>query len=367
MAAKGVARAHATAGTIAGFVLRVARESTSIRTQAGMAEVMGVDLATWQGWETGRRPLANVKAGVLLDMRRRLLALGADPQVLPLLEPAMDADRVITSTIHPQINARHPLASWVHTRDTAHMIAWALNGTVPPALARRAVTGRRGPVAKAPLLPAPDRSVFFTQLRETAESALRAGDDGLLLHRQAFYLCSYDRGPEATSWMVHALHGRRDVISARGWTPRWAAARSTAAALVRLGDRQPLLDFIEWGLAGNDSAEIANLNYWAYWLGSSGEPQPDDGFMRHGPSNWEPVRLLRGLATGLHQAPAYMDLYVHSLWALLTTNRWLPLADPVLADRLAAHTARLLDHDGISLRARRELSAVHYVLRENRT
>lgn len=145
MPASGAARGRATAGTIAGFVLRVARESTSIRTQAGMAEAMGVDLATWQGWETGRRPLANVKAGVLLDIRHRLLALGADPQVLHLLDPAMDADRVITSTIHPEINTRHPLARWVHTRDTAHMIAWSLNGTVPPALARRVVPERRGP------------------------------------------------------------------------------------------------------------------------------------------------------------------------------------------------------------------------------
>ncbi|MFH9295864.1 XRE family transcriptional regulator [Streptomyces sp. NPDC017520] len=338
-----------------------------MRTQAGMAEAMGVDLATWQGWETGRRPLANVKAGVLLDIRRRLLALGADPGVLHLLDPAMDADRVITSTIHPEVNVRHPLASWVHTRDTAHMIAWALNGTVPPALARRAVTGRRGPVAKAPLLSAPDRSVFFAHLREVAESALHAGGDGLLLHRQCLYLCSYDQGSGATSWVVHALHGSRDLISVRGWTPHWATARSTAAALVRLGDHQPLLDFIERGLAGDDYAEIANLNYLAYWFGSIREAQTDDTFMRHGPTNWEPVRLLRGLATGLHQASAYMDLYVHSLWALLTTNRWLPLADPVLADGLATQTARLLDHDGISLRARRELSVVHYVLRENRT
>ncbi|NEE24998.1 hypothetical protein G3M53_05900 [Streptomyces sp. SID7982] len=167
--------------------------------------------------------------------------------------------------------------------------------------------------------------------------------------------------------MVQALHSSRDLISVRGWTPRWATARSTATALVRLGDRQPLLDFIDRSLAGDDSAETANLNYWAYWFGSIREAQPDDGFMRNGPSDWEPVRLLRGLATGLNQAPAYMDLYVHSLWALLTTNRWLPLADPVLAEGLAAQTARLLDQDGVSQRARRELSAVDYVLRENRT
>lgn len=361
------ARGSTTAGAIAGFVLRIARESTAVRTQVGMAEAIGVDLTTWQGWETGRRPLANVKAGALLDIRRRLLALGADPQVLHLLDPAMDADRVITATIHPQLNARHPLARWVHTRDTAHMIAWALNGTVPPALACKAVAGRRGPVAKAPLLPAPARDMFFVRLRETAESALRTGDDGLLLHRQTLYLCSYDQGTETTSWMVHALHSRRDLISARGWTPHWAAARSTAAALVRLGDPQPLSDFIERGLAGDDSAETANLNYWAYWLGSIPEPQPDDAFMKRGPTNWEPVRILRGLATGVQQAPAYLDLYVHSLWALLTTNRWLPLADPFLADRLAAQTAEVLAHEGISLRARRELSAVHYVLRDNRS
>ncbi|MFH9263989.1 hypothetical protein ACH4KN_06965 [Streptomyces sp. NPDC017546] len=167
--------------------------------------------------------------------------------------------------------------------------------------------------------------------------------------------------------MAHALHGSRDLFSVRGWTPHWPTARSAAAASVRLGDQQPLRDFIERSLTGDDSAEIANLNYLAYWFGSIREAQTDDGFMRHGPTNWEPIRLLRGLATGLHQAPAYLDLYVHSLWALLTSNRWLPLADPVLADGLAAHTARLLDHDGISLRARRELSAVVYVLRENRT
>ncbi|WP_327191002.1 XRE family transcriptional regulator [Streptomyces xinghaiensis] len=332
-----------------------------------MAEAMGVDLTTWQGWETGRRPLANVKAGALLHLRRRLLALGSAPHALHLLDPAMDADRVIAATVYTENDARHPLADWVHTRDTADMIAWALNGTVPPALAHRATPGRRGPVAKAPLLSAAERNVFFSRLRDTAESALRAGDDGLLLHRQALYLCSYDRAPEATSWTGRALRTRRDLTAARGWSPHWATARSTSVALARLGDCQPLLDFIDRGVVDDDVAEAANLNYWAYWLGSIREPQPDDGFMRYGSASWEPVRLLRGLVSGLHQAPAYVDLYIHSLWALLTAHRWLPLADPGLADRLDVHIVRLLDHDGISPRSRRELSAVHYVLRENRT
>lgn len=366
MAAKGAARGSAATGAIAGYVLRVARESAH-GTQAGMAQVIGVDLATWQGWETGRRPLANIRAGALLNLRRRLLALGSDPHLLYLLDPAMDADRVISATLHPEHTAPHPLADWVHTRDTAHMLAWALTGTVPPALRYRGAPARRGPVAKAPLLSTPDRSAFFSQLRETADSAVRTGESGLLLHRQALYLCSYDRTPEATSWMGRALHVRRDLITARGWTPHWPTARSTAAALVRLGDRQPLLDFIGRSMVDDDAAETANLNYWAYWLGSIREPQSDDGFMRHGPSDWEPVRLFRGLAAGLQQAPAYADLYAHSLWALLTVHRWLPLADHALTDTLCAHTAQLLDHDGISPRARRELDAVHYVLRSDRT
>ncbi|WP_326697434.1 hypothetical protein OG909_08870 [Streptomyces sp. NBC_01754] len=43
---------------------------------------------------------------------------------------------------------------------------------------------------------------------------------------------------------AHALHARRDTLISRGWTPHWAEARSTATALVRQGDTQPLSDFI---------------------------------------------------------------------------------------------------------------------------
>ncbi|MGW1493096.1 helix-turn-helix domain-containing protein [Streptomyces sp. NPDC002402] len=366
MDARQPARRRAVTGTITGFVLRMARESVP-RTQSGMAEDLGVDLATVQGWESGRRPVANMKAGALLDLRRRLAALGADRAVVGLLDAAMDADRIVGAALDPSLRTElHPLAGWVHTRDTAHLIDWAVNGTTPPVLANSPVPARRGPVATAPLLPARDRSAFFSHLRTTAEAATRMGSNGILLHRQALYLASYDRSPEATSWAVRALHDRRGVLSVRGWSPQWAEARSTATALARLGDPQPLLDFIERSMADDDDGETANLNYWAYWLGAFSQPQADDAFMRdRNRADWDPVTLLRrGLAQGLHQAPGYVDLYVHSIWALLTTNTWLPQASPALASDLDGRAVRLLDGNLVSQRSRRELSAVHYVLRE---
>ncbi|MFI8963869.1 XRE family transcriptional regulator [Streptomyces sp. NPDC053493] len=326
-----------------------------------MAESLGVDLGTLQGWESGRRPLANMKAGALLQLRRRLGALGADPAVVGLLDSAMDADQIIGAALAPDDIGQHPLASWVHTRDTAHMLAWALTGVTPPALTDRVLVSRRGPVASAPLLGAADRALFFAHLRETAEAARRSGG-GTLLHRQALYLASYDRGPEAAAWTAHTLHSRRGVLARRGWSEHWTEARSTATALARLGDPQPLLDFIERSLADDDAAEAANLNYWAYWLGGVRLPQADDQFMRDPElAAWEPVTLLRGLTYGMHHAPGYVDLYVHTLWALLTAHPWLPQASPVLARTLAERAERLLDTGGTSERSRRELRTVHYV------
>lgn len=353
-------------GVVTGFVLRLIRESVPC-TQVGLAEVLGVDVDTLQGWESGRRPLANMRAGALLELRRRLPALGADVALVPWLDAAMDADRIIAAGLDGEVGGPHPLAGWVHTRDTAHMLAWALNGTVPPALAGRIPRPRRGPVAVAPQLAAADRTVFFDHLRGTTEAAALQGEGGVLLHRQALYLASYDHGPDAAAWTAHTLHRRRDVLARRGWSPHWAEARSTATALARLGDPQPLLDFIDRALADDDTAEAANLNYWALWLGALALPQPDDAFMRNRDlSGWDPVTLLRGLARGLHLAPGYVDLYAHSLWALLTAFPWLPQAAGPLAGPLREQAGQLLDGTALSVRSRRELAHVHYVFDHNR-
>ncbi|MFJ1593050.1 XRE family transcriptional regulator [Kitasatospora albolonga] len=309
-----------------------------------------------------------MKANALLTLRRRLPALGAAPSVVTLLDPAMDADRIIGAALEPpKPGETHPLSEWVHTRDAAHMIAWAVNGTTPPALAGRPSPPRRGAVPNAPLLSGGDRAALFDHLRIVADGASRNAGKGALLHRQALYLSSYDRSPDAMMWTAQALHFRRDVLAAHGWTPRWAEARSTATALARLGDPGPLLTFIERALADDDTAEAANLNYWAYWVGALPQSQADDHFMvDRSLSAFDPVTLLRRLNRGLHQAPGYVDLYAHSLWALLTAHPWLPLASPETAHALDEQAVELLDGDRISARAKRELGVVHYVLRENR-
>ncbi|MBT2453002.1 hypothetical protein J7F03_39450 [Streptomyces sp. ISL-43] len=131
------------AGLISGFVLRAARTSIPA-TQQELAELLAVDLATVQGWESGRRPLANMKAGVLLAMRRRLAVLGASPAVLALLDAAMDADRIIAAVLASGDDVGHPLGEWFQTRQTAHMLAWALAGTPPASVADLVAAPRRG-------------------------------------------------------------------------------------------------------------------------------------------------------------------------------------------------------------------------------
>lgn len=362
-------RRRASNGVITGYVLRLARESIPA-VQTSFAELLGVDLATVQGWESGRRPLANMKAGALLVLKRRLPQLGADQQLVRLLDAALDADRIIGAALDPPARiSEHPLAGWVHNRQTAHMIAWAVNGTAPPAIGPRETQGRRGPVAAAPYLPPGERLQLFGHLRAMAEAASTSNGDDLLLRRQALYLASYDRGADAPSWTTHTLHSRRGVLSGRGWSEHWAEARSIATALARQGDPQPLRDFIARSMADDDRGEAANLNYWAYWLGATpSQTEPDDSFMadRH-LAGFDPVTLMRRLTQSMAEAPTYVDLYAHSVWALLVAHPWLPLADPVAAARLGRQVTYALEAQELSAQARRDLGAVQYLLTEHRT
>ncbi|MFC9626846.1 XRE family transcriptional regulator [Streptomyces sp. NPDC056930] len=289
-----------------------------------------------------------------------------DAGLVRWLDAAMDADRIVAAGLDDD-GGPHPLAGWVHTRDTAHMLAWALNGTTPPALAGRLPRPRRGPVAPSPQLATGDRAVFFDRLRATTEHAARQGERGVLLHRQALYLASYDRSPDAAAWTAHPPRTPRrprppGLVTAVGRRPlhrdRPGPARRPAAP-ARLHRPRP-------GRRRHRRGREAEL--LGAVAGRNGRPAE----RRHVHARPRPGRLGRAdpaarLAVGLVEAPGFVDLYAHSLHALLVVAPWLPQAAGPLASPLRERTAQLLDGVQLSARSRRELGRVHYVLDNNRT
>lgn len=353
-------------GVISGYMLKLVREGTTL-SQERLAESLGVDKATVQGWESGRRPLASVQTGRFRAMRRIFLRLGTDPALLAMLDDALEADAVIGHAIEyrctPQSLDQHPLAHWVFTRATTHMIAWSLNGVPPAALPapRGAAKTRRGPARTAPLLSQPEKAELFASLREAAAVAQDTGEAGALLRRQALYLCSYEDQADTHAWLADMRAGppRRPSRSA----PAWADRRSVATSLTRYGDRDALHAFIH-ACTHDEHSETANLNYWAYWLGLDPLPQSDDTFMMtRSPNVWDGVSLLRGLADRLDPDLGCIDLNVHTVWSLIALRKGLLQADADLNADLERRVARLLDSSVVSAQSRRELESVHYVLR----
>ncbi|UGQ11281.1 helix-turn-helix domain-containing protein [Yinghuangia sp. ASG 101] len=347
-------------------MFKLAREDASL-SQERLAEQVRVDKATVQGWESGRRPIAAVQTSRLMALRKHLLRNGTDPALLATLDDAMEADAVIghALTHRPDVTNidQHPLGSWVFTRATTHMIAWAVNGSTPAALTKtpRQSALRRGPVPLGPILPAAEKSALFSHLREAAAVAQRVGEQGALLRRQALYLCSYDTAADTHAWLadMQARHPRRTARSA----PEWAGTRSVATSLTRYGDRDALHAFIQ-ACADDETHEAANLAYWAYWLGLDALPRADDSFMSaHRSDSWDGLSLLRRLADRLDPGLACIDLNIHSVWALIALRKSVLHADHDFLAELGHRVDKLVDSSSISARARRELESVHYVLR----
>lgn len=356
---------RALEGVVTGHLFKITRERAGL-TQRGLSEVLSVDPTTVQGWESGRRPLTAVPSAQFRAMRRCLLGRGADPSLLSLFDVAIDADAVLAHGLHDaqgEDYATHPLATSVFTRTSTHMVAWALTGAPPAALPRAPsdMPSRRGPTPDGPLLGESERRAFFENLRRHAEVADRAGEDGALLRRQALYLCSYDAAPDTHAWIANMRSRQSRTPRSHSWT--WADARSLATSLTRYGDQDVLHAFIEHSIA-DDEGELANLNYWGYWLGHDRLPRGDDSFMR-GSSAWEAGALLRSLVDRLNPDLGCIDLNVHSVWALLAARPGLLASDPVLTRDLRERVSRLLDAGSVSQQSRRELDAVHYGLKLN--
>src|SRR5215204_2074841 len=94
-------------GIITGYLLKQIRQSAGL-SQEGLAEQLGVDTNTVQGWETGRRSLTGTRVATLVELRHRLRQLGGDPQLVAALEDAPEADYVLAYILGSEPGAVGP-------------------------------------------------------------------------------------------------------------------------------------------------------------------------------------------------------------------------------------------------------------------
>jgi hypothetical protein len=313
-------------GVVSGYTLKLLRESVG-QTQVAAAEAWRVDLTTIQGWESGRRPLTSLKTSDLLRLRSKLLRIGVSYQQFNVLREAMEADMTITELSGSRSLAcdRHvsPLSAHVHRRTLTSLITWPFTGIVPDQLRplKETATMRRGPVADRPILDTDIRSIFFDNLLAAAESANVV--DGALLRRQATFLLGFDTRSESRSWIENEHRRCEGSVGASHSSASWAGRRSAAVAAAYAGDRGPLQAFLHRDLQEQRS-QLANLNYWAYWVGEIAEAQPDDSFMDESMPSWSGTRLFTHLVDKLDPHTAHIELTVRSLWTLAVSRPDVP-------------------------------------------
>lgn len=351
MAAKGgTASTPSPGGLTSGRVLRMTRDALRL-SQEALATHLRVDTNTLKAWETGRRPLGNVKVGTLQGMVRTLRGLGAPATLGRDVGTAIDVDLTIGWIVDEgAVRDLHvsPLAQSVTTRHWNRLLA-------------ETISGRAHAMSRA------DRLVFAERLRMIVEMTLSqpVTDSALLLRRQALYILASTQTGEP-GWVGDiAAIASRSLTCDGTWTPLWVAGRSLAIARTSSGDREALRDFIQLHLR-SDALEAANLNYWAYWLEDDGVALEavSDAFMLGKLGGWRGTRLLQHLVDGLDASVPHLELCVHSLWALLGLRP--RLLDPCTAEKLAQRSVNLLDLEStgvIGPFARKEADQLHYAAR----
>lgn len=351
-------------GVVSGFVLKLARQSTAL-TQEKLAELLSVDVTTVQGWESGRRPLAAVNAGDFLRLCGRLARLGAPASTGRHLREAIEADQVLSTGITAGATwvdpDTHPLAASVHRWTITNLITWPIIGKKPQHLHQfTSNTSRRGPVPTFPPLGADERIRFLDHLLIVAERG--TGADETLLRRQAVYLLGFDGRPHVVDWLRAEWNraGRRKV--GHGGITGLLEARSASVALACAGDDTHLHDFVHHMTDAH--AEVANLNYWAHWIGELNDDQTSDAFMLDADTrSWAGVRLLKHLTNRLDPASPHLPLNLYTLHALIASRPSLLSRRPAVRASLAEALVKLASADCLNRTERDQLAGLQYALR----
>ncbi len=341
------------------------RESTGL-TQVALAERLRVDLATVQAWESGRRPLTALRSVDMARLRGELMVLGAPPDAFEVLRESLDADLLISAAVEAGRSTTspigHPLAQVVHRRDLTNLVTWPFTGEVPARLAglsRR--TSRRGPVADRPVLGAEERDRFFDHLLVVADVCRSEAD--AVLRRQAIYLLGFDRRDVTVRWLRDEQRAAVRAVEHSDSVPSWVSVRSSAVAIAQDGDRDPLQRFVTRGLV-DEHQEMANLNYWAYWVGEMDRTCVDDGFMiDRGRDRWPGARLLDHLVARLDADSPHLMLNAHTLWALILARPRILQDQPDLRAAAAGRIEQVLDSGSLPDKTRQELACVGYAAR----
>jgi DNA-binding XRE family transcriptional regulator len=351
-------------GLVSGFVLRLARQSAGL-TQEKFAEVIGVDISTVQGWESGRRPLSAMSAGDFLRLCGRLSRMGAPASTGRHLREAIEADQVLATGVaagsvwvDPD---SHPLAASVHRWTTTNLILWPILGRMPQHLDEFVPrTPRRGPMTEHPTLSPEERLRFLDHLLTIAERAEQAGE--ALLRRQAVYLLGFDGRPKAVDWLRTEWNRAGKRRPRDGNITELLEARSASVALALAGDSTHLHDFVDH--MNGQTEDVANLNYWAYWIGELSDEQSNDLFMLTADSRaWTGHRMLDHLLQRLDPASPHLPLNLSTLHALIASRPALLHSRPgaraslrQVLDKLAASTV-------LTRAGRDQLAGLHYAVR----
>jgi transcriptional regulator with XRE-family HTH domain len=362
-------------GAVGGYTLKVIRESTG-RTQCALSELLGIDLATIQGWESGRRPLHSLRSVDLSEIRGVLVSVGAEPYAFDVLRDAIEADVTLTSIIsEPDFDidrSPHPLSLCVSQRDFVNLITWPFSGVVPMRLrdvARQSRTVRRGPTPDRPVLTRAEQESFFDNLLSTVQrvhtATRRREDDAMrLLHRQAIYLLGFDPRPSTQEWL--ADHRRACMKGSTGdiGLTAWTLTRSAAVALAKNGNMEPLEHFVSRSLV-TDAQEQANLRYWAYWIGEMRTLHRNDEFMvaTADDHTWSGDALFEHLLGRLWADVDHLPLNAHTLSSLMLARPHIISRRPDLGERANTQLVELLDTAAMPPSARRELTNVLYGIR----